>query len=446
MSSHLVAAVECATALVAALLFALLWRSVRRLGPQPMRAVAATATLTHLSLRRDLLRAAAPPLQFAAWYFCLYFALPLAIHVLKHPGLAAALERARLPFWHLGLLGGLFWFLYRCVDAVETRLAAIASATGSRFDTYLFPVLTLALRILIPVVGLISLLETLLLSFPMEASLLHDVWRAFGIGLVGCLAWIAHAGLVGLEKGILSGLDLDPAKTDAKSLSDRTTATRIRLLKKGAIVLNVLVAFAAALLFFPEARELGTSLLASAGLVGILIGFAAQRTLGTFFSGLQLALTHPIRLGDTVTVEGETGTVEEITLVNVTVRTWDKRARLIVPIASFLEKPFLNLSPSPASVVGQVKVRVDFALPVAAVREEAAHWLATHPLWDRQTFSLLVTDSDTVSMELRLLASAPSVADAFTLQCAAREWLLAHLAAKYPGCLPKTRERVEPEK
>ncbi|SDT96543.1 Mechanosensitive ion channel [Verrucomicrobium sp. GAS474] len=451
-SLHLSSVVECATALVAALLFGLLWRSVRRRGPQPAgasRYQAAAATLTRLSLRRDLLRAAAPPLQFCAWYFCLYFALPLFVHVLKHPGFAAALEQARLPFWHLGLLGGLFWFLYRCVDAVETRLAAIAAATSSRFDEHLFPVLALALRVFIPIGGFASLLETLHYSLSLGTDALHAIWRGFAIVVIVGLAAVSHALLQGIEKAILAGLDLDPdlTGTDSRSMEklgdDRATATRIGILRKCAIVLNILIALAAILMLFPEARQIGTSLLASAGIVGILIGFAAQRTLGTLFAGIQLALSQPVRLGDSVAVEGESGVIEAITLTHVTIRTGDGRGRLILPISSFLERPFRNLTSTTPSVVQQVKIRVDFTLPVAALRDETRQWIATHRLWDRETFSLTVTDADAGSMELRLLASAATLADSSVLQLEAREWLLAQVVARYPECLPKVRDRTE---
>jgi len=189
---------------------------------------------------------------------------------------------------------------------------------------------------------------------------------------------------------------------------------------------------------FDSIRQIGTTLLASAGVVGLVIGFAAQKSLGTLFAGLQIAIAQPIRIDDTVVVEEQFGTIGEITLTYVVINSWDGR-RLVVPINYFLEHPFENWTRTSPEVVGKVKFYADYSLPVAEVREQFNKWLENEPLWDKRTSNFIVSNATENTIELRATMSARNSDDAFTLECRMREKLIGHIHNNFPQCLPQKR-------
>ena len=156
------------------------------------------------------------------------------------------------------------------------------------------------------------------------------------------------------------------------------------------------------LMTFEKVRQLGTSILASAGVIGIIVGVAAQRTIATFIAGFQIAVTQPIRLDDVVVVENEWGRIEEITLTYVVVRIWDMR-RLVLPITYFIEKPFQNWTRLTSDILGTVFVYVDYTVPIQAVREELHRILQSSKLWDGKVWGLQMTNSTELTVELRAL-------------------------------------------
>jgi small-conductance mechanosensitive channel len=182
----------------------------------------------------------------------------------------------------------------------------------------------------------------------------------------------------------------------------------------------------------------GVSILASAGMIGIILGFAAQRSIATLFAGLQIALTQPIRIDDAVIVEGEWGRVEEITLTYVVIKIWDLR-RLVVPVTYFLEKPFQNWTRVSANLLGTVFLYVDYSVPVDEVRRELQAILKVSALWDGQVGGVQVTNSSERTLELRLLMSAADSSKIFDLRCEVREKVLAFLQQNHPGSLPRVR-------
>jgi small-conductance mechanosensitive channel len=213
--------------------------------------------------------------------------------------------------------------------------------------------------------------------------------------------------------------------------------TRVRVLRRIVSVVFALCAGAFILLQFEVVRSIGVSLLASAGVAGIVLGLAAQRTLGSLFAGIQLSITQPIRIGDEVMIENETGTIEEITLSYVVVRVWDER-RLIVPMTRFLEQPFQNFTKVSAELHGTVLLNADFTLPVDAVRRELDRLLENNPRWDRRSKAVHVTDAKGRTLEVRILVSAASSSELFDLRAELREHLAAWLAAFEGGkYLPK---------
>lgn len=381
---------------------------------------------------KDLLHAAAPPLQFALWYYAAFFATPYVLDFLNAEGAKAWFEAWRGHFWHLGLITGMTWFLYRTVRVVGDFLSRRAERTAGSLDDYLFRIAAGALRTLIPLFGLMALLR--LVQMPKEA---WDVVQTVlaGVFIVAIAAILYRAVLDG-ERTLLSRID-----EKADLYHARAVQTRVRILRKFAVVFLSVIALAGVLLLLPGVRTLGTSILASAGVAGIVLGIAAQRTLGSFFAGLQIALTQPIRLGDQVVAQGESGNVEEITLSYVVVRTWDGR-RLILPINWFLEQPFQNWTRPASAMIATVKLRVDFSLPLAPVREEMKAWVEASPLWDQKVYAFQVTDSDAATMEIRVIAGVPGPGQSFDMQCGVREKLLTFLQQNYPHCLPRSRQET----
>ena len=224
----------------------------------------------------------------------------------------------------------------------------------------------------------------------------------------------------------------------ADSLQSRRFLTQFKTLQNVVNVVVVTLAVAAALMTFERVRSVGVGLLASAGVTGVIIGFAAQRSIATFLAGIQIAVTQPIRLNDAVMVEGEYGTIEDIALTYVVVRLWDRRS-LILPITYFIEKPFLNYTRGGTQVVGAVQLYLDHQVPVPALRDELGRILARQPLFDGEKWELLVTKVTERTVELRATMSAATPDAAFDLRCAVREALLAFVAQRYPWALPTDR-------
>jgi small-conductance mechanosensitive channel len=228
----------------------------------------------------------------------------------------------------------------------------------------------------------------------------------------------------------------DLSKSD--NLKERKIRTQLQFLKKLIVTLIVVVTVCVILLSFENLRKLGTGLLTGVGVGGIIIGFAAQRSLSNLLAGFQIAFTQPLRIDDALIVEGEWGRVEEITLTYVVLNIWDQR-RLILPINYFIEKPFQNWTRTTAELLGVVILYVDYSLPLEPVRAELDRLLEQTDLWDRRAKVLQVTDLTERTMQLRVLASAASAGIAFDLRCYLRENLVTFIQKNYPESLPKTR-------
>jgi small-conductance mechanosensitive channel len=257
-----------------------------------------------------------------------------------------------------------------------------------------------------------------------------------GVSLVviGGVAFVLVELLDAAETAVLRQYPLQVAD----NLEARRIQTQVVVLKKVALVVIGIFTLASALMVFEPVRQLGTSILASAGIAGIIVGLAAQRSIATLLAGLQIAITQPIRLDDVVIVEGEWGRVEDITLTYVMVRIWDLR-RLVVPITYFIEQPFQNWTHRSADVLGTVFLHVDYTVPVDAVRDELGRILQASPHWDGKVNVLQVTEARERTLELRALASAADASRAWDLRCEVREKLVAFLRERYPETLPRVR-------
>ncbi|MFC1591169.1 mechanosensitive ion channel family protein [Thermodesulfobacteriota bacterium] len=274
-----------------------------------------------------------------------------------------------------------------------------------------------------------------LLDLPVPAaSLLRHV---LAVLIIGAVSWLCIRLTAGLEEFVLRQYDI--AAED--NLRARKMHTQLQVIKRITNVIIIIIGFAAVLMTFETVRQLGASLLASAGVAGIIIGFAAQRSLATLFAGLQIAITQPIRMDDVVIVENEWGRIEEITLTYVVVRIWDMR-RLVLPITYFTERPFQNWTRVSADILGTVFLYVDYTASVQAIREKFFEILDQSDIWDGKVRGVQVTNATERTMEVRALMSAPDASDAWDLRCEVREKLIDFVQQRYPDSLPKVRGEI----
>jgi small-conductance mechanosensitive channel len=222
------------------------------------------------------------------------------------------------------------------------------------------------------------------------------------------------------------------------NLKERKIRTQLQFLRKMFMGLIVLLTIAAVLFSFDGMRRIGAGLLTGVGVSGIIIGFAAQKSLSNLLAGFQIAFTQPLRIDDVLVVEGEWGKVEEITLTYVVLHIWDQR-RLILPINYFIEKPFQNWTRLSAEIIGTVFIYADYSLPINELRNEFDRLLTKHPLWDKRVKVVQVTDSKENVVEIRALMSAENSSNAFDLRCDIREGLIYFIQKNYPQSLPKVR-------
>jgi small-conductance mechanosensitive channel len=244
----------------------------------------------------------------------------------------------------------------------------------------------------------------------------------------------------------LSGVfeDVTVARFDI-GISDNRRARKIRtqvvLIRRMTIAILVVVAAATAVMTIPSARSVGASFLVSAGVLSVVVGVAAQTTLGNLLAGLQILLTDPIRIDDVVVVNDEWGRIDEITLTYVVVRAWDNR-RLILPISWFTTNVFQNWTRQEARVIGSIVLHVDFSVPVEELRAEMYRLVQESPLWDGLDWVLQVVDTTPSTMVVRGLVSSADAPSNWDLRCEIREKLLRFLQERHPGALPKVRADV----
>ncbi|WP_454742991.1 mechanosensitive ion channel family protein [Cupriavidus necator] len=255
-----------------------------------------------------------------------------------------------------------------------------------------------------------------------------------GLLMIVATTWLAARIIAGFAQGVL---DRHPVDVE-DNVGARRIHTQTRVLSRIAMTLVVVMGAAMLLMTFPGARQVGASLLASAGVVGLIAGFAAKPVFSNMIAGLQLALTQPIRLDDVLIVEGEWGRVEEITGTYVVLRIWDER-RLIIPLQYFIEKPFQNWTRNNAQLMGSVFFHVDYGMPLAPLRKELERIVHAAPEWDRRFFNLVVTDATERTMQIRVLCTAASSGLAWDLRCVVREGLIDFMQREFPQFLPRLR-------
>jgi|UPI000308AA0D small-conductance mechanosensitive channel len=224
----------------------------------------------------------------------------------------------------------------------------------------------------------------------------------------------------------------------SNNLRARKIRTQIMYVKKVAIVVLVTLCLSLILLSFPGVRKFGTTILAGAGVAGIIIGFALQKSLVNLFAGIQIAFTQPIKIDDAVVVENEWGWIEEINLTYVVVRIWDLR-RLVLPITYFTENAFQNWTRNNAQILGSVFLYLDYSMPLEPLRKHFEKVLSETKLWDQQTQVLQVTDTTDKTMTIRMLMTAQNSPTAWDLRCYVREKMIEFIQQNYPQSLPQVR-------
>ena len=263
--------------------------------------------------------------------------------------------------------------------------------------------------------------------------------------LISILTIITVSWIVVRSASVLEDYLYDKYSIDSEdNLKARKIHTQMVYLKRVFAVIVGVIALALILINFEKVKQLGTTILASAGILGIVLGFASQRSIALLFAGFQVALTQPIRIDDVVIVENEWGKIEEITLTYVVIRIWDKR-RLVVPISYFIEKPFQNWTRVSADLLGTVYLYCDYTVPVQGVREELQRILEQCEEWDGEVCSVQVTDATERTVAVRALMSARDASLLWTLRCRVREQLIDYIRRVFPESLPRFRAQLDRE-
>ncbi len=325
----------------------------------------------------------------------------------------------------------LAWVVHRIFFRVARRFAR---ATSSVLDDSFLRHLRGPTQLILPVLAAIGSVSAL----PVTAATSGGLRRALGLVLIAAVAWLLIALLHVLEDYIASRYRMDVDD----NLAARRVRTQMHVLHRILTVVVVIFSISIGLMTFPSIRQIGTSLLASAGLAGLVVGLAARPVIANILAGLQLALTEPLRLDDVVIVEGEWGRIEEITTTYVVVRIWDLR-RLVVPLTYFIEKPFQNWTRQSSDILGTVFLYADYSVPVEPLRAELRRILEDTPLWDGNVCVVQITNATERTVEIRALVSARNSGQAWDLRCLVREKLIGFLQKNYPGSLPRMRAEVE---
>ncbi|HTZ75522.1 MAG TPA: mechanosensitive ion channel domain-containing protein [Candidatus Aquilonibacter sp.] len=332
--------------------------------------------------------------------------------------------------WSAGILIGavllalavrllLFALLARLTKRQPTLLKDSLILHSQRVSRWIFPLL--ALTVALPAAPLPAIVKM---------ALLHVT----GIAFIASIAW-----LVMLVVDVCVDVFAARYRTDvADNLLARKVQTQLRALRRIIAIVIVVLAVGLSLMTFPSIHQIGTSLLASAGIAGLIVGMAMKPTLSSLIAGIQVALTQPIRLDDVVVVQGDWGWIEEIQTTYVVVRIWDLR-RLVLPLSYFIEQPFENWTRTSANLLANVLLWVDYTTPVEELRGELTRILKSTKDWRGTVNVLQVTDANDRAMQIRALMDASDSSVAWNLRCYVREQLIQYLQQRHPQCLPRLR-------
>ena len=371
-----------------------------------------------------------PPAALLVWIQ----GIVVAFELLIRDGAPAAVRDTALTAldWIYGfsVLGAMFWLLWRVGGIIELFLVSLSARAETSWDDVLLPLAGKTVRRALPLLALILGAPALSVS----PALAEVVRNATSLMLIGVVAFILCQVVDTAAAFVLRPYRIDV--TD--NLQARGIHTQVMVLKKVALTVIGVFTLASMLMVFESVRQFGASILASAGMAGIVVGLAAQRSIATLLAGFQIALTQPIRVDDVVIVENEWGRIEDITLTYVVVKIWDQR-RLIVPMTHFIERPFQNWTRSSSDILCTVIFHLDYSVPVQAMRDELTRILQQSQHWDGRVNVLQVTDTKEHTVEVRALASAADASLAWDLRCEVREQLVGFIQRDHPESLPRIR-------
>ena len=324
------------------------------------------------------------------------------------------------------------------LHVVAVRVARHLDRRGKwDVDELYFRRLKRVTRVLFPLIALLVAAPAMPSWLPPDDSIGR---RVLTIAIIGGVVHLILVLLSTSEGHVKHKHSMDVADNYAA----RKLHTQVTVLKRVIATFVIVAAVSLALMTIPRVRDLGASLLASAGFAGLVIGLAARPMVENLIAGVQIALTQPINIDDVVIVEGEWGWVEEINTTYVVIRIWDER-RLIVPFSKFLAEPFQNWTRRTARILGTVFFHTDFTVPVQVVRAELERIVRTCDKWDGRVCVLQVTDSTPTTMEMRALVSAANSPAAWDLRVYVRERMIEFLQREFPQALPRTRVQIPPE-
>lgn len=295
-------------------------------------------------------------------------------------------------------------------------------------------------RIRIPTLLLISVIAlwTPITYTDLPKSLEETAVKILTILMISIFSWMAISVVQLIKYFVLKKYDIK----QKDNLKARKIYTQFRIIERVLIFIILIIAVSLALMSFSSIRKIGVSLITSAGIGGLILGLAAQKVLGGFLAGIQIAVAQPIRLDDVVIVEGEWGRIEEINLTFVVVNIWDER-RLVLPTTYFIEKPFQSWTRTTAQLLGTVFIYTDYKVDFDAFREELTRLLHSTDLWDGRVNVLQVTDTNENTVEMRALMSAIDSPTAFDLRVYVREHLIRFLQQNYPDSMPRSRVEIQ---
>lgn len=319
------------------------------------------------------------------------------------------------------ILAGLLlrWFLFSIIKFSNKKRPTV-------FKAQLLKHLKTPAKFLLPILFIYSSVSVLDLN-----SFSHKIIESL---IIVNFSWMLIASLNAIEEVLKQKFAIN----NNHKAKDRKAITQLRFIKSISIVIIITLAIATILWNISAVRKLGTTILTSAGVIGIIAGVAAQKSIANLITGFQIAFTQPIKIDDEVVIEGEFGTVEDITLTYVVVKLWDWR-RLVLPLSYFNEHTFVNWTFNSQELIGSVFFKIDYLFPVVEIRTKLLEILKDNALWDKNVAELLVTNIDESTIELRATFSAKNASDVWNLRCNVREQLIVFFQKNHPNAFPKTR-------
>ena len=383
--------------------------------------------------KKLLLRAIRPPLSLLLLVYGIYASITPLFKYFQDGKGKNLVHNIAEDMADLGGTLAVIWLIYRLIRAADGLMQSRLTESPK-----LVHILIRRCRGPIQILIMLVVIRSLLPVFGGVPHLYSILTNLLSLVFIGTVAWLVTQGVY-----VASDYFLGMCRLKGRNpYYVRKIETQIQFLRRLTVTLVILIGVATGMMVFDKVRQLGTSILASAGIAGVIVGFAAQRTLANLLVGLQIAITQPIRIGDLVTVENETGTIQEITSTFAVVQTWDQR-RLIIPLTYFTEKLFQNLTLSSSELLGTVSLFVDYSVPVEDIRKELYRILQESSHWDRRSWALNVANLKENSVELTALMSAADSGSLGSLRGEVREKLLAFLQTTFPQGLPRVRAELD---